>query len=88
MGRSVVPNGGITVSARGTSIFRTLGLELPGQQRLDLLERLRGRQLREQAAQVRVGFELVGASRLHQAVEVGARLDTTYRIGEQPVAPS
>jgi hypothetical protein len=35
-------------------------LELPGQQRLDLLDRLRGRQLGEQAAQVRIGFEFVG----------------------------
>ena len=35
------------------------------QQRLDVLDRLRGRQLGEQAAQVRVRFELVGASGLH-----------------------
>ena len=67
------------------SIFRTLGLELPGQQRLDLLDRLRGRELGEQAAQVSVGFELVGPRRLHQAVEMGAGLGAADRIGEQPV---
>ena len=70
------------------SIFPTLRLELPRQQRLDLLDRLRGRQRGEQAAQVRVGFELVGSSSLHQAVKMGARLGAAHRVGEEPVAPS
>jgi hypothetical protein len=68
------------------SIFRTLRLELTGQQRLDVLDCLRSRQLGEQAAQVRIRFELVRPRGLYQAVKMGTRLGAAHRIGEQPVA--
>jgi hypothetical protein len=40
----------------------------PGQQRLDLLNRLRDGELGEQAAQVRIGFKLVGQRHAVQIV--------------------
>ena len=54
-------------SFRKRSNYHTLGLELdvPGQEHLDLLDRLRGGELGEQAAQVRVRLQFVGPRGLH-----------------------
>src|SRR6266404_3139827 len=81
-------NAAILLIKRKRSIFHTLGLELavPGQQRLDLLDGLRSRQLGEQAAQVRIRLQFVGPRGLNQAVKMGARLGAADRVGEEPVA--
>jgi hypothetical protein len=50
----------------------------------DLLDGLRSRELGEQAAQVRIRFQVVGPRGLNQAVKMGARLGTAGRVGEEP----
>jgi hypothetical protein len=54
-----------------------------GQQRLEVLDGFRFWQLIEQAPQICIRLEFIGACGLHQAVEVGACLGAAHRIGEQ-----
>jgi hypothetical protein len=60
------------------------GLEVPGQQRLDLLDRAGRRQMLEEIVQIRVGLDLIDATSHHQRKQVGARLGAARILAEKP----
>jgi hypothetical protein len=73
------------VSARSRTPLLNGRRNVPRQQRLEVRNALGGGQLLEQAAQVRIGFELVGARGLYQTVATGAGLRALDGVGEEPV---
>ena len=78
-------SGTLTASVRDKGGEGVVGGDAPGQQRLDVLERVTVGQALEDELEVAVGFEAVGPSGLQQAVEVGAGLGTGLGGAEQPV---
>jgi hypothetical protein len=59
-------------------------LEVPGQQRLDLLDGGGGRQMFEQIVQIRVGLDVIDAAGHHQREQIGARLGAAGVVAEEP----
>ena len=55
-------------------LFVEYRLEIPGQQRLDLLDGAGRRQMLEQIVQIRVRLDFIDAAGHHQREQVGARL--------------
>jgi hypothetical protein len=73
----------LSVSARSRAPVLIGERDIPGKQCLEVRHALRGGQLGKEAAQVGVGFELVAARGLHEAVETGTGLRSLDGVGEK-----